>query len=480
MKRSFVLFVALAFVYSLPLFAQQTDEGHYGRQRLDVAYSSAATNDGGYIITGLTQSMVDSNGDIVVIKVSAHGDTTWSRTFGGPYLEGGNFVMQTADGNYMVSGHTQDFGAQDCDAFLLKLDQYGNNMWIKTYGGDSDDISESVVELLDGSFVIGGMTASYGNTGISMNRHVYFIKTNSAGDTAWTKVYAGSGVEECYSIASMADGGFLAACWTSSRGAGEADGWLMRLNSTGDTLWTRLYQNGGDIRFYKILPTADNGFLLAGYTTPTPGGKTDGMIVKLDANGNEQWRKTFSDPSASILLHDVAQLPTGNFMLTGSNFVTPATSNVYILTTDGNGNKLTDQLVGGTNSSAYTISLQGNNSYLVAGAAAKYGDDAGDLYYMEMDNTISAHVATTNAQQPRLYPNPIRDQSAIVLLPEAEANTIVNIIVYAKDGRVAYTKNNVLAKDIVLGKEYFQPGQYHFRITCKDHTEYTGKFVVEQ
>ncbi len=477
MKRSFLLLFVFAAICS-SAFAQQTFEGHYGNQKLDVAYSAAATSDGGYIITGLTQSMVDSNGDIVVIKVSAHGDTTWSHTYGGPFLEGGNFVMQTADGNYMVSGHTQDFGAQDCDAFLLKLDQYGNNMWIKTYGGDSDDISESVVELPGGGYVIGGMTASYGNVGVSMNRHLYFIKTNSTGDTIWTKVYAGSGVEECYSIAAMQDGGFLAACWTTSWGNSLGDGWLVRLNSIGDTLWTRFYKNGADTRLYKILPTMDNGFILAGYTTAA-GDLNTGLIVKLDANGNEIWKKTFGNSSASVILHDVTQLPTGNFMFTGSSFTTTTTGNVYILTTDANGNKLTDQLCGGTNSWANTIAAQGNNSYLVAGSAAKYGDPDGDLYFMEMDNTISAHVTTATAQQPRLYPNPIREQPAIVLLPEAEANGTVHIDIFTKDGRNVYSNDNIRAKDIVISREQFPPAQYHFRIICKDEAQYTGEFVVE-
>jgi hypothetical protein len=478
MKKSFLLFAIFAFLCFTNLFAQQTIESHYGNPGLDVAYSAAATNDGGYIITGLTKSMLDQNGDIVVIKVSAHGDTTWSRTYGGPFLEGGNFVMQTADGNYMVSGHTQDFGAQDCDAFLMKLDQYGNNMWIKTYGGDSDDISESVVELPGGGYVIGGMTASYGNVGVSMNRHLYFIKTNSAGDTIWTKVYAGSGVEECYSIAAMQDGGFLAACWTTSWGNISGDGWLVRMNSSGDTLWTRLYKNGGDTRLFKILATMDDGFIVAAYTTPIVGGVREAMIIKLDAYGNELWKKTFSNPS-SVMLHDVVQLPTGNFMFTGGSFPTPTTGNVYVLTTDANGNKLSDQFCGGTNSWANAIAAQGNNSYLIAGSAAKYGDPDGDLYFMELDNTISAHVQTTTTQQPHLYPNPIIDQPAIVVLPEAEANGKVHIDIFSKDGRKMYSKYNILAKDIIISRDQFPPAQYHFRIICKDEAQYTGEFVVE-
>ena len=481
MKRALLSLFALGSLS--PVFAQQIEEGHYGRARLDVAYSSAPTTDGGYIITGLTQSQVDSNGDIVVIKVTAHGDTSWSRTFGGPFLEGGNFVMQTTDGGYMVSGHTQDFGAHDCDAFLLKLDQYGANQWIKVYGGDSDDISESVITLSGGGYVIGGMTASYGNptaSGAGINRHIYFIKTTSTGDTVWTKVYAGANSEECYSVANMTGGNILAAGWSNSWGSGENDGWLLCLNSSGDTLWTRFYKAAGDTRLYKILPTADNGFIVTGYTTPVSGGLSQGLAIKLDASGNEVWKKTYTDSSENIALHDVAQLPTGDLMFAGASYISQTIGGyVYLLTTDNSGTMLAEEFCGGINSYANTISVQGNNSYLIAGAAAKYGDPDGDLYYMEMDNTISNHVSTITTGSPRLYPNPVREQPAIIILPASQANGAVHLNITTTDGRCVRNEDNILAKDIVISRNDYTPGMYLFRVTCKDGTVYKGKFVVE-
>ena len=479
MKKALLFLIIFCSVCTFPVVAQQIVEGHYGGQKQDVAYSAAATTDGGYIITGLTMSMVDSNGDIIVIKTNAHGDTMWTRIYGGPLLEGGNFVMQTLDGGYMVSGHTQDFGARDCDAYLMKLDQYGNSQWIKAYGGDSDDISYSVVELSGGGYLIGGMTASYGDTGTSLNKHVYLIKTNSLGDTVWTRVYAGPGNEECMSVTGTPDGGFLAVGYSSSWGNGEDDGWLLRLNANGDTLWTRLYKYPGDTHFSKILPTADNGYIIAGNATTTTGGMVQGLAVKLDAAGNEQWRKTYSDPAANIAFHDVAQLPAGNYIFTGISYATPTTGNVYILTSDASGTMMSDEVYGGTNSFAFAIAVQGNNSYLVAGGAAKYGDPAGDLYYMEIDNTIAAHVPTVTAESPRLYPNPVRQQPAIIILPTSHAYQSVSLDVIALDGKVIYSKDNILAKDILIDRNNFPPAQYLFRITCTDGQVYKGRFVVE-
>ncbi|MCW3122340.1 MAG: hypothetical protein JWQ38_1832, partial [Flavipsychrobacter sp.] len=72
------------------LSAQRQFEGHWGKKFFDVAYANAATDDGGYIITGLTLSTGDTNGDIIVVRTNEIGDTTWSFTYGGPKIEGGN------------------------------------------------------------------------------------------------------------------------------------------------------------------------------------------------------------------------------------------------------------------------------------------------------------------------------------------------------------------------------------------------------
>jgi hypothetical protein len=476
MKKS-TLILALLFSAS-GLFAQKQVEGHWGAKYLDVAYAAAATNDGGYIITGLTISAVpDNNGDIIVIKIAASGDTMWSFVLGGPYIEGGNSVIQTADGGYMVGGHTEDFGAKDCDAFLMKLDKNGTRQWLKVYGGDQDDICEGVLEQADGSFVFAGISASYGNNGdTSGRRHVYFVKTNSTGQTIWEKYYAGGTAEYAYSLAAGHHGGFLATGWSNSFGNGEMDGWLLRLNDDGDTLWTRLYPADGDSKLWKIIPTQDNGYMVAGYTTKTRTCKPQGLMIKLDADGRELWKKTYGDTTENIMFRDVAQLPDGNFMFTGYSHAADTTGNIYILTTDHEGNKISDNLCGGTGSSANCIAVQGNNSYLVAGQTAKYGDSYGDLYWMEMNNTI-AQVPSVKVAAPHFYPNPVTDNS-IIILPAAEAYQYCRLDITDLTGKVVIRQEKVPAKDLVISHNLLRSGIYMFRVTCFDGKIFDGKFVV--
>ncbi len=475
MKRTYQALLLLLCATSAS--AQKEIEQHWGHTGYDGAFSAAATSDGGYVISGLTQSMGNTAGDIIVLKINSSGDTTWTLQYGGDKLEGGNNVMQTSDGGILVSGHTEDFGAQDCDAFLMKLDEKGNRQWFKIYGGEKDDIAEGTIELPDGGFVIAGITASYGNASPSDLRHSWFIRTNSMGDTLWTRCYGGDRQDYGYSIARTPAGGFLGVGYTMSRGHGEKDGWLLRIQDNGDTLWTRTYAAGGDTRFYQIIPTIDNNFLLAGYTQPTEGGGTLGLVVKTDADGHELWRKTFGAENDNIEFHSVAQLPNGNFMFSGVNHKNDPTGNAYILCTDEEGQQISEQVFGGTHSYANAIAVQGNNTYLAAGYSSKWGDPAGDLFYTESSNT-GIPISPKNTSQYFIYPNPVTNKSSVVL-PAVYAYQTVQLNITDINGRTVVNDEKVLGKDVVIDRKALARGQYIFQISCSDGKLFKGKFTIE-
>ena len=84
-------------------------------------------------------------------------------------------------------------------------------------------------------------------------------------DTLWTRTYGGSGDEWAYSVQQTADGGYIVAGYTYSFGAGGGDFYLVKTNSQGDTLWTRTYGGSDDDGAYSVQQTADGGYIVAGY-----------------------------------------------------------------------------------------------------------------------------------------------------------------------------------------------------------------------
>ncbi|MFH1010077.1 MAG: hypothetical protein V1784_02440, partial [bacterium] len=139
-------------------------------------------------------------------------DTLWTRTYGGSSYEDAYSVQQTADGGYVLAGYTETFGGGNGDVYLVKTNSQGDTLWTRTYGGSTWDWAESVQQTSDGGYIMAGVTNSFG----AGNEDFYLVKTNSQGDTLWTRTYGGNNADDALSVQQTADGGYIVAGGTYS------------------------------------------------------------------------------------------------------------------------------------------------------------------------------------------------------------------------------------------------------------------------
>lgn len=180
------------------------------------ANSIDPTTDGGYILMIRPGNWLHPQNDFVIVKTDLYGDSLWAKVFGGPNVEVGYEVEQTTDGGFMLAGRKDSATVGDSDFYLVKTDSAGEFLWDKTYGGNEADRAFTAMQTSDGGYILGGYTASFNVEYYDF----YMVKTDTNGDTLWTKTFGGLWQEEIADIEETSDGGFAAVGYTYSFGAG--------------------------------------------------------------------------------------------------------------------------------------------------------------------------------------------------------------------------------------------------------------------
>ncbi len=241
--------------------------------------------------------------------------------YGGSLLEVITDIVQTDDGGFLCIGHTESYGTGyygHSDLWLVKTDALGNKEWDKTFGqADSLDKAYSILETSDGNYLIAGERLKdiiYGD-----GWEAVILKIDSDGNEIWEKKYGG-GTDDSdivRFIQETSDGGFIACGATSSFGAEYIDAWILKIDADGNEEWNQNYGEEGYEVFKQVYETEDNGFIAAGFTNSDFGnGSYDYYIVKTDSEGNQEWVVNYGDQTSNRAYYFMP-IENGNYLLAG-------------------------------------------------------------------------------------------------------------------------------------------------------------------
>jgi hypothetical protein len=427
----------------------------FGGPSDDDGLSMEKTPDGGVIAAGKTSSNsmnVSGNhggGDMWVVKLNNVGIIEWQKCLGGSLGEIANSIKLTNDGGYVVSGFTNSndgdvsgfHGTIYKDSWVVKLNSIGDIEWQKCLGGSLNDYSNDICQTNDGGYVLIGATGSndgdvIGNDGISQD--IWIVKLSSSGLLEWQKTYGGLYPDEGNSIKQTNDGGYIMIGTPGSNDGdvinnhGGTDIWLVKLNNNGLIEWQSCLGGSNEEKAYEIQLCTDGGYVISGSTKSTDGdvlglhsgfGSTDFWIVKLNSSGTIEWQKCLGG-SGIEKARSVEQSFDGGYIVAGESYSNTGDgdvschhgstnySDIWLAKLNSVGSTEWETCLGGSqNDYANSVRSFSDGSYAIFGGTESSDDDVighlgnYDFWLVKLNSEVGLNEINKQIS-PRVYPNP--------------------------------------------------------------------------
>jgi Domain of unknown function (DUF5122) beta-propeller len=335
----------------------------------------------GSVLVGMTYSSTGRE-DILVVKRTSTGDIAWAKAIGGPGRDFAEAVCASPDGGIYVAGYTTSAGNGMEDVLVLKISAAGDLSWTTTLGGADYDAAFDICSASNGGAVLCGLTYSSG-AGLS---DLYVAKVSSEGAVAWQRTHGGAGIERGQSIEALVDGSYIVAGGTSSFGAGNVDMYVVRLTSTGQETWSKAYGRATYDIANSIIAVSDGGFLLTGHGDREGSELSALTVVRIDDEGTELWTSRFGSGRDLDYGMDAVELNDGGFAIAAvTNEPDPGENDVWLQLIAEDGKSLAQVTFGGSESDWTSgVCLSPDGTLLVAGQTASYGKGSYDALLLEL------------------------------------------------------------------------------------------------
>ena len=255
---------------------------NFGGIEADELRQLCITPDGGMVVAGYNASFGVGAKEVQAIKLSSDGTIEWAKTYGTFYEDFNLSIIISSDGNYVLAGAVDITGGYGIRPTLIKLDPLGNVIWAKYYSGFYEDWGRDLVETPDGGFLLVGITTSFG---VGFSNDIYLIKTDSLGNVIWSKAYGGPAEDIVYGVVLTSDGKYVIVGYTNSSGFGSYDGLLMKVDSNGNLEWFHTYGGYSTDYLNDVLESQDNGLVAIGKRASNTFGSDDIYLIKTNENG---------------------------------------------------------------------------------------------------------------------------------------------------------------------------------------------------
>lgn len=463
-----------------------------------------------------SENSIGGSLDFWVIKLDANGIIEWENTIGGPAFDPLFGIEALEDGTIVIAGESKSGASIDktipsnggSDYWILKLDSTGNILWQNAFGGSANDIMRGFAATADGGFLMTGHSSS----GISGDKtepsrggnDYWVVKVDSEGQFEWDKTLGGSESENSWSVTEATDGSIFVGGFSDSPISGDktegvmgnVDIWIVKLSHDGNLIWENTIGGDGSDLMSDILPSSENGAIIGGRSnsnisgdkTDDSNGSTDVWLLEIDSEGSIVWQKTIGGSNSEGTQALVAIPGTG--YLIASDSLSPVSGDktedsfgfdYWMIKVDQTGNILDQNTIQATETDVVLgVDLAHESGYVVVG----YGDsDIGldknedgqgyfDIWVLKLDLPLSVDQFEDSSIS--VFPNPASEHLSII----SNEGQINRLRLHNMLGQEVYTSNGRKSSEYQVVLNQFAKGVYLLTIETDTQT-LTKRIVVK-
>lgn len=342
---------------------------------------------GGYIVAGYIkyQGKQYRDHDAYLLRVDEEGNEIWHQTFGGWSSDRLYGVTEVSEDHFIVIGETYSFGQGSYDAWVIEVDVNGAPVWHQTFGGPQVDRGYGVTGNTREDITFTGFSTNAQNN----SEDFYYVNLNLL-YSQWQLGYFGTGkMERGYDIIETTDKGYLIVGDAISPDRNDMDIWVVKTDSSGRMEWNKYLGGKKRDRGKAVAQLANGDYVIIGNTYSFGTRRKNLMVTRLDPSGEVMWRSIHGDSLSDSGNDVVVSTLNGEevIAITGkTNSKGQGYQDVWFVLISGTGEIISEQVFGGyTSDYGLAIEATTDNGYILSNFSKSTGLHETDLWLIKVN-----------------------------------------------------------------------------------------------
>ncbi|MDA3887064.1 MAG: hypothetical protein PF638_15870 [Candidatus Delongbacteria bacterium] len=333
---------------------------------------STANNE--YTVCG---DVLNNNQDFCFFNLKEDGNLNWFKSYDRGYNDRINSMLELENGDFIILGES-DKDSLDTEGLILKINTIGDTLWTKIVDKGLKDQLISIASTTDSCFIISGYSEVSGQ--YTDGSDAFLMKIDSDGNEIWFNKYDSGAWEKGSYVTQKADGGYLLLC-----NIGESLLWIIHTDSEGNKTWDKTITNNY-CHINSVVQLENKNLVIAGYKPSVYDQYF--CLLEINTNGDVQWYKTYEVPAWNKAYSMIKAKDEGYLLVGYTSYNSLGYSDSWIIKTDSQGNKVWDKIIGGTGADvALSVKQLSNDNFLIAGWSSSFGSENVKPWLFKLDNS---------------------------------------------------------------------------------------------